>query len=134
MISYFAPFVDKYLLKMTLTVQSPGTKLVEDNWGNVTPESMPAEIQCYVKDAGAKADRIDARPGGMGINSTYLEGFLVEPMTYPNGVQPPFECPAKISELDGRIRNGIFYCLPRQPQPYERDYTGERIAGWMVLN
>jgi len=111
MISYFTPFLDKYILKLTLTLNVSEGGLTEDEWGNPTPETLAKSVICYVKDLGAKADRKDLRPGG-----------------------PPFECPANIADLDGIIRYGKFHALPRIPQPYERDYTGERIKGWFVLN
>lgn len=132
--SYFTPFLNKYILKMTLTLDISDGGETEDEWGNPTPKTVPKQVICYVKDMGAKADRRDFRPGGAGINSTYLEGFLVHPMLYPGDVVPPFECPANIADLDGVIRYGKFHALPRIPQPYERDYTGERIKGWFVLN
>lgn len=133
--SYFAKFLDAYLLRVTLFVSVMQLdKMTVDKWGNETPSVNIVPMQCYMKDKHSKGDRTDKRPGGAGINSVFLEGYLVDPMVYPQGVVPPFECDASISNWHGQDRQGKFYSLPRIPQPYEKPYTGERIAGWLTFN
>lgn len=131
--SYFTPFLNEYILQMIIRVNVSGDDLTTDNWGNPIPTFTQSDIICYVKDKGSKGDRRDSRPGGVGVNATYLEGFLVHPMQYPDSVKPPFEYPAEL-DVDNEIIKGAFHALPRVPQPYEKNYTGERIAGWFVAS
>lgn len=132
--SYFESFLDKYLLRVILyTPVSKTNAIAHDAWGNEIPSYTIAEIHCYMKDKHGKGDRSDNRIGGAGLNSVYLEGYLVNPMSFPVGVVPPFECRAQIFDLNGNTKEGTFHANPRIPQPYEQPYTGERIAGTLIF-
>ena len=125
--SYFLPYLDRYLLKVTLYVEVTGQELIEDHLGNIVPSVSKTPFLCYLKETGAKDDLRQQRPGGLGISQVYMEGYLVEPMVFPPSVVLPREFEA---ECDGK--RGKFSAMVHNQQPWEREYTGTKIEGWWI--
>lgn len=127
--SYFAPFLNKYLLKVTLYVEVGETQLIEDHLGNLIPSTQKQPFVCYLKETGSKDDLRQQRPGGVGVAQSYMKGYLVSPMQFPPSVVLPRDFEA---ECDGK--KGKFSAMPHNQQPWERSYTGTKIEGWWIDN
>lgn len=127
--SYFLSHLDRYLLKVTLWVETPGDSLTIDNLGNIVPSITKQPFLCYLKETGSKGDLAQQRPGGLGISSSYMQGYLVEPMVFPPGVVLPREFEA---ECEGK--KGKFSASIHNQQPWEKEYTGTKIKGWWIDN
>nr|WFD61465.1 MAG: hypothetical protein [uncultured cyanophage] len=127
--SYFLPHLDRYLLKATLYVEVASDSLTTDNLGNIVPSSHKQPFICYLKETGSKGDLKQQRPGGMGLSQSYMKGYLVEPMVFPDSVVLPCEFDA---EIDGK--KGKFSANIHNQQPWEKGYTGTKIKGWWIDN
>ncbi len=127
--SYFLPYLDKYLLKVTLFVEVGQTKLVEDELGNLIPSTQIQPFICYMKETGFKDDLKQQRLGGVGLAQSYMKGYLVQPMTFPPSVVLPREFEAECNGKKGR-----FSAMVHNQQPWEKTYTGTKIEGWWIDN
>ena len=101
--SYFKPYLDRYLLKVTLFVEVTGQELVEDHLGNIAPSVTKIPFLCYLKETGAKDDLRQQRPGGLGVVQVYMKGYLVEPMIFPPSVVLPREFEAECDGKQGKF-------------------------------
>ena len=125
--SYFLPFLDRYLLRVVLYVESVGDSLTTDHLGNIVPSTHRTPYLCYLKETGSKDDLRQQRPGGMGIAQSYMKGYLVKPMQFPPDVVLPREFDAECNGKKGKFSASI-----HNQQPWEREYTGIKIEGWWI--
>lgn len=102
------------------------SELQSDDWGNIHPQTEVIEIKTFLKESRGNSQ---TRPAGIltgmqGANTitTYLKGYLVEPMNWPNQIVPQF---CEIDYLGRRGKLQIFSQLPRA-------FNTEEITGTVV--
>jgi hypothetical protein len=75
--------------KIIVSVVSSDTK--KDAWGNTRPVEENIEIDAYLKvqtNSQARSASSIGQQQGANIFSTYLKGYLVKPMRWPEGIRP----------------------------------------------
>lgn len=103
-------------------------KLEIDELGNEKPVTKIINVAAILKQTASKDDQKQENLAGQDANRVYMTGWLVNPMKYPKGCIPPFECDAIINNKHGR-----FFAKPKIDNPYgPEEITGEKITGWFV--
>jgi hypothetical protein len=91
--------------------------------GNAIASTKDLVIKALLKEAknpgtiSRYSDEIQ-KFGGVDGYVFFLEGYLVEPLTYPKEVQFMMECDAEIELSLGSIKSGRFKLLPLIQSPY----------------
>jgi hypothetical protein len=97
-----------------LTFKVPTATTTVDEWGNTIPVTTDIQIICLLKPETPEAETIE----GIDRNSTVMEGFLVDPLTLPEGIKPLTVAIAKIKVSEGIIRTGEFTLLDTIQNPF----------------
>ncbi|MBD2437340.1 hypothetical protein [Nostoc sp. FACHB-110] len=106
-----------------LTFQIAGGTYTTNTLGNRIPATIPTIIKALLKpvtDSGAVeryAKEIQQFAGADGFASL-LEGYLVLPTTYPQGVEFLMEADIEIMVALGKPETGRFKLLPITQSPY----------------
>lgn len=123
-------FLDHVNSKLFVSVASD--TLEQDEWLNVQPVSEIKEIQSFLKESrGTNNQPVISKPGeeqGVNITKTYLKGYLVNPMKWPNNIRPR-EC-----EVEFYGRRGKLQVLSQFPRPFDTEnLTGDIVEGWATF-
>ena len=92
----------------------PSTTTTEDEWGNIIPDRTDISIICLLKPTTPKAESVE----GIDQNSTYLEGFLVDPLELPTSIRPMTKAIATITVATGVTKEGEFTLLETIQNPF----------------
>jgi hypothetical protein len=98
----------------TLIFSVPTNSVTADEWGNITNETTTISITCLLKPSTPKAESME----GIDQNSTYLEGFLVEPLELPVLIKPLTKAIAVIVTANGVEETGEFTLLKTIQNPF----------------
>ncbi|TAG98724.1 MAG: hypothetical protein EAZ18_00160 [Oscillatoriales cyanobacterium] len=107
-------------------------RIEQDEWGNVQPSSEVVEVQTFLKESrGTNNQPVISKPGeeqGVNFTKTYLKGYLVNPMKWPNNIRPR-EC-----EVEYYGRRGKLQVLSQFPRPFDTELlTGDIVEGWAIF-
>ena len=127
MVSEFLEYVNS---KLFVPVDSG--LIEQDEWGNTQPSSETVEIQTFLKESrGTNNQPVISKPGdqqGANVTKTYLKGYLVNPMKWPNNIRPR-EC-----KVEYYGRKGKLQVLSQFPRPFNTEnLTGDIIEGWAIF-
>lgn len=110
----------------SIFVEIGTSALQADDWGNSRPQTETLEIKTFLKELRGNSQ---TRPAGslaamQGSNTmtTYLKGYLVEPMDWPDRIVPQF---CEVDYLGRRGKLQVFSQLPRA-------FDTEKMTGTVV--
>jgi len=97
-----------------LTFSVPTDTTTEDEWENVVCDRTDVSIICILKPTTPKAESVE----GVDQNSTYVEGFLVDPLELPISIKPLTKAIALITTATGVTTTGEFTLLETIQNPF----------------
>lgn len=120
--SEFSEYVNS---KIIVSVASSNTE--KDAWGNSRPVENNIEIDAYLKvqtNSQAKTAIGIGQQQGANTFNTYLKGYLVKPMHWPEGIRP------QTCEVEYLGRRGKLQVYSQLPRAFDTEQlTGDVVEG-----
>lgn len=119
-------------INSTIFVNVSRNGVQKDAWGNAQPMQETLPIKAYLKELRGNSQTKPA--GGVGSQqgtntfTTYLKGYLAEPMHWPEGVIPQY------CEVDYQGRRGKLQIYSQLPRAFNTEaLTGDVVEGLVTF-